>query len=118
MSLGSALLITGGVDEREVPFKLISTIGTGRFLDQIPYLVIIAWAVALVFGVALAVTRFGRYTYAVGSNEEGTRRAGVAVDRHLITRLRRSAGCSPGWPASSRSRASARRRSAATRPTT
>ena len=84
MSLGSALLITGGVDEREVPFKLISTIGTGRFLDQIPYLVMIAWAVALVFGVALAVTRFGRYTYAVGSNEEGTRRAGVAVDRHLI----------------------------------
>jgi ribose transport system permease protein len=85
MSLGSALLITGGVDEREVPFKLISTIGTGRFLDQIPYLVIIAWAVALVFGVALAVTRFGRYTYAIGSNAEGTRRAGVAVDRHLIT---------------------------------
>ena len=31
------------------------------------------------------MTRFGRYTYAVGSNEEGTRRAGVAVDRHLIT---------------------------------
>jgi ribose transport system permease protein len=84
MSLGSALLITGGVDEREVPFKLISTIGTGRFAEQVPYLVIIAVAVALVFGVLLAKTRFGRYTYAVGSNEEGTRRAGVAVDRHLI----------------------------------
>jgi ribose transport system permease protein len=84
MSLGAALLITGGVDEREVPFKLISTIGTGRFADQVPYLVIIAVAVALVFGVILAKTRFGRYTYAVGSNEEGTRRAGVAVDRHLI----------------------------------
>jgi ribose transport system permease protein len=84
MSLGSALLITGGVDEREVPFKLISTIGTGRFAEQVPYLVIIAVAVALVFGVLLAKTRFGRYTYAVGSNLEGTRRAGVAVDRHLI----------------------------------
>lgn len=84
MSLGSALLITGGVDEREVPFKLISTIGTGRLAEQVPYLVIIAVAVALVFGVMLAKTRFGRYTYAVGSNEEGTRRAGVAVDRHLI----------------------------------
>ena len=84
MSLGSALLITGGVDEREVPFKLISTIGTGRFAEQVPYLVIIAVAVALVFGILLAKTRFGRYTYAVGSNLEGTRRAGVAVDRHLI----------------------------------
>jgi ribose transport system permease protein len=84
MALGSALLITGGVDEREVPFKLIDTIGTGRLFDQIPYLVIIAFAVAAVFGVILAMTRFGRYTYAVGSNLEGTRRAGVAVDRHLI----------------------------------
>ncbi len=83
MSLGSALLITGGVDEREVPFKLISTIGTGRLADQVPWLVIIALAVAIVFGVILAATRFGRYTYAVGSNIEGTRRAGVAVDRHL-----------------------------------
>ena len=31
---------------------------------------IIAAAVALVFGVVLAATRFGRYTYAVGSNAE------------------------------------------------
>ena len=48
MALGSALLITGGVDEREVPFKLIDTIGSGRLFGQIPYLVLIAAAVALV----------------------------------------------------------------------
>jgi ribose transport system permease protein len=84
MSLGAALVITGGVDEREVPFKLISTIGIGRAFGQIPWLVIIAFAVAVVFGVILAATRFGRYTYAVGSNEEAARRAGIAVDRHLI----------------------------------
>ena len=84
MSLGAALVISGGVDEREVPFKLITTIGTGRAFGQVPYLVIIAFAVALVFGVILAATRFGRYTYAVGSNEEAARRAGIPVDRHLI----------------------------------
>jgi ribose transport system permease protein len=84
MALGAALLITGGVDERNVPFKLVETIGTGRLFDQIPYLVLIAAAVALVFGIILAQTRFGRYTYAIGSNEEGVRRAGVDVDRHLI----------------------------------
>jgi len=83
-SLGAALVITGGVDEREVPFKLITTIGTGRAFDQIPWLVLIAFAVAIVFGIILAATRFGRYTYAVGSNEEAARRAGVPVDRHLI----------------------------------
>ena len=45
---------------------------------------LIAFAVAIVFGIILAATRFGRYTYAVGSNEEAARRAGVTVDRHLI----------------------------------
>jgi ribose transport system permease protein len=84
MSLGAALVITGGVDEREVPFKLITTIGIGRAFGQIPWLVIIAFAVALVFGVILAGTRFGRYTYAVGSNQEAARRAGIPVDFHLI----------------------------------
>ncbi len=84
MSLGAALVITGGVDEREVPFKLITTIGIGRAFNQIPWLVIIAFAVALVFGVILAGTRFGRYTYAVGSNEEAARRAGIPVDFHLM----------------------------------
>jgi ribose transport system permease protein len=84
MSLGAAYVITGGVDEREVPFKLITTIGIGRAFNEIPWLVIIAFAVALVFGIVLAATRFGRYTYAVGSNEEAARRAGIAVDRHLM----------------------------------
>jgi ribose transport system permease protein len=84
MSLGAALLITGGVDEREVPFKLVDTIGSGRLFSQIPWLVIISFAVALVFGVLLAATRFGRHTYAVGSSEEAARRSGINVDLHLI----------------------------------
>ena len=84
MAQGAALLITGGTDERTVPTKLVDTIGTGRLFGQVPYLVIIAAAVALVFGAILRLTRFGRYTYAVGSNVEAPRRAGIAVDRHLI----------------------------------
>jgi ribose transport system permease protein len=82
MALGAAYLITGGVDEREVPFKLVNA-GIGRVIG-IPYLVLVSIAVAIVFGILLAQTRFGRYTYAVGSNEEAVRRAGVNVDRHLI----------------------------------
>jgi len=84
MALGAALLITGGVDERDVPFKLIETIGSGRLFDQVPWLVIIAAVVALIGAIVLAMTRFGRYTYAIGSNEEAVRRSGVNVDRHLI----------------------------------
>jgi ribose transport system permease protein len=84
MALGLAQIITGGVDVREVPSKLVTSIGVGRLFDQIPWLVVIAVAVAIVFGVVLAATRFGRHTYAIGSNEEAARRAGINVDRHLI----------------------------------
>lgn len=84
MALGASLLITDGVDQRDVPFKLVETVGSGRLFGEIPYLVLIAFAVALAGGVLLAATRFGRYTYAIGSNQEAARRAGVAVDRHLI----------------------------------
>jgi ribose transport system permease protein len=83
MSLGAALLITGGVDEREVPFNLVGKFGIGR-LAGIPWLVLVALLVAIVLGIVLAQTRFGRYTYAIGSNEEAVRRSGVNVDRHLI----------------------------------
>jgi ribose transport system permease protein len=84
IALGAALLITGGVDERQVPIKLIDGIGTGRLFGQIPWLVVIAAVVCLIFGVILAQTRFGRYTYATGANAEGVRRAGINVDAHLI----------------------------------
>ena len=84
MAQGSALLLTGGVNVRTVPTDLVTTIGIGRLFDTIPYLVLIAAGVTAVGVVTLAFTRFGRYTYAIGSNEEAARRAGIAVDRHLI----------------------------------
>jgi ribose transport system permease protein len=84
MALGISQVITDGVDLREVPFTLVDTIGTGKVFNQVPYLVLIAAVVAVVFGVVLAATRFGRYTYAIGSNVEAARRAGINVDRHLI----------------------------------
>jgi ribose transport system permease protein len=84
IALGAALLITHGVDEADVPTSLVNGVGTGQLLGQVPYLVLIAFVVTLAGGVALAATRFGRNTYAIGSNQEAARRAGVAVDRHLI----------------------------------
>jgi ribose transport system permease protein len=84
MALGLSQVITDGIDLREVPPKLVDTIGTGRLFGQLPYLVLIAAVVAVVLGITLAATRFGRYTYAIGSNVEAARRAGVDVDRHLI----------------------------------
>jgi ribose transport system permease protein len=72
------------VDLRDIPFKLVETVGTGKLFNQVPWLVVIAAVVAVVFGVVLAATRFGRHTYAIGSNVEAAQRAGINVDRHLI----------------------------------
>ena len=80
---GAAYLISGGADFRTVPSRLVNTIGLGSVIG-LPWLIVISFAVAIVFGLILAYTRFGRYTYAIGSNPEAARRAGIAVDRHLI----------------------------------
>jgi ribose transport system permease protein len=83
MALGLADVITGGVDIAGIPSKLGSTIGSGQ-VGPIPWLVLIAAVVTIVFGLILHLTRFGRYTYAVGSNPEATRRAGININLHLI----------------------------------
>jgi ribose transport system permease protein len=80
---GISYLITGGSDVRSVPNRLAQTIGLGS-VGGLPWLVIISFALTLVFGLILSYTSFGRYTYAIGSNAEAARRAGIKVDLHLI----------------------------------
>jgi ribose transport system permease protein len=83
MALGAAQLITGGVNLRTVPTELTLSFGIGQVFS-IPYIVLVAAAVSLIGAWLLFTTRFGRYTYAVGSNEDAARRAGINVDRHLV----------------------------------
>ena len=80
---GAAYLITGGADFRTVPGQLANTIGLGS-VGGLPWLIVISGATAIVFGLILAYTRFGRYTYAIGSSPEAARRAGIRVGAHLI----------------------------------
>jgi len=80
---GLSYLIAGGTDLRSVPNKLASGVGQGSFAG-VQWLIIISFLVTLLFGLILAFTRFGRYTYAIGSNAEAAERAGINVDRHLI----------------------------------
>ena len=81
-ALGVAYLITDGNDVRTVPNALMS-VGSGIVLG-VPWLVVITAIVAVVGGVVLHMTRFGRHTYLVGSNPEASRRAGINVARHLL----------------------------------
>ena len=80
---GLALVISGGVDVRSVPAPLVQ-FGNGRWLG-VPVLAVIAAVIATIAGLVLAITVFGRHTYAIGSNEESARRAGIRVERHLTS---------------------------------
>jgi ribose transport system permease protein len=85
MALGLAEVITGGVDLRNVPTVLVNSVGFGNLVWQIPDLAVIA-AVIVVLGIILLHrTRFGLHTFALGSNPEAGRRAGLKVNRHLIS---------------------------------
>jgi ribose transport system permease protein len=81
-ALGLTQLITSGTDVSEVPPQA-AVIGLGR-LFGLPYLVVFAFAVTAVFGLLLATTRFGRHTYAIGSNEQAARNAGINVATHYL----------------------------------
>jgi ribose transport system permease protein len=80
-ALGVCYLITGGTDLGAPPGPVL-TIGLGS-VGGVSWMIIISFVITLVFGLFLAYTRFGRYTYAIGSNPEAGRRAGIGVDRHL-----------------------------------
>jgi ribose transport system permease protein len=82
-AIGLSDVLTGGVDLSGAPNNLGNTIGAGS-IGPIPVLVFIAGLIAIVFGLILHTTKFGRYTYAIGSNAEAARRAGINVKAHLI----------------------------------
>jgi rhamnose transport system permease protein len=50
----------------------------------VPFSLLLFLSLALVFGLVLHKTTFGRYLYAIGNNEEACRYSGVAVDRIKI----------------------------------
>jgi len=80
-ALGLAQVATGGQDLSGMPATM-SQFGVGRVLG-VPWVVIIAAAVAIIAAIALHSTVFGRHTYAIGSNKEAAVRAGIPVRRHL-----------------------------------
>jgi ribose transport system permease protein len=83
MALGFAQILTNGTDIRAVPEILVDAIGSGA-IAGVPVLVVIAAAVALIGAVVLHLTRFGVHVFAVGSDKEAARRAGIQVGRKLV----------------------------------
>lgn len=84
MALGLAQVIGKGTDVVGLPPSPIQkALGIENLLG-IKLVVWIAVLIAVLAGLVLASTRFGRYTYAIGSNAEAARRSGIRVDGHVI----------------------------------
>ncbi|MFL6127262.1 ABC transporter permease [Actinophytocola sp.] len=94
-TLGIAQIITSGIDLRDAPDVLVDNVGFGNLVGQVPTLSVVALVVVVLGMVVLHRTRFGLYTYAIGSNPEAGRRVGLKVDRHL-TKVYALAGLTAG----------------------
>jgi ribose transport system permease protein len=84
MALGGANLLTGGVSVPNVPPELQTAVGAYNIDGWLPVPVLIAAVFVAICYRLLHKTRFGRYTYAIGSNLEASRRVGIKVNRHRI----------------------------------
>jgi ribose transport system permease protein len=79
--LGAALILQDGVNTATYA---LDPVGHGSLLGGVPNLVLIALLVVIGGFILLHMAVFGRHTYAIGSNPEAARRAGINVERHLL----------------------------------
>lgn len=84
MALGAANLLSGGVSIANVPPVLQTAVGMKNLFGFLPVPILITALIAAFAMFILNKTRFGRHTYAVGSNTEAARLSGINVNRHLI----------------------------------
>ena len=80
---GLTLVITGGQFIAGGPAEVIQ-VGNTVYLSLVTAPIVVVIAVVAVASVCLHKSRFGRWTYAIGSNEFAARAAGINVERHLV----------------------------------
>ena len=80
---GVTLVITNGMPVVNLPSSF-GRLGDGNIFRIVPVPLAILVALALLTGFILKYTRMGRYAYAIGSNVEAARYAGVPIRRYLV----------------------------------
>lgn len=81
--MGLTLVITGGVQIAGAPSQVVQ-IGSTKFLGVLTIPLVVVALATLVAWLMLRFNQFGRWTYAIGSNEFSARVAGINVRRHLM----------------------------------
>lgn len=82
--IGLSQVWTGGQNVANVPLPLQKFFGFGELAGIVPWPVVTAIVIVVPLWIVLARTRFGLRTYAIGSNPEAARRAGINVNRHYL----------------------------------
>jgi rhamnose transport system permease protein len=81
---GLAYVILGGNARSGFPTSF-TNIGGGYISNEVPVALLVMVGFAIVLGVLLHATRFGRYVFTLGSNKEAARFSGVPVTRIRVT---------------------------------
>ena len=80
---GITLVITDGLPVVRLP-STFGFLGDGNLLQIIPVPLMILLLLALLTAYILKFTRLGRYAFAIGSNREAARYAGIPITRYLV----------------------------------
>ncbi|MDX6580240.1 MAG: rhamnose transport system permease protein [Gaiellales bacterium] len=81
---GLAYVILGGQARSGFPTSF-TEIGGGYVRTELPVALLVLLGAAILLGILLHATRFGRYLYTLGSNREATRFSGVPDTRVRVT---------------------------------
>lgn len=81
---GLAFVILGGEGVADFP-PHFTEIGSGYIRNELPISLLVLLGFAVVLGLLLHATRFGRYLYTIGSNRQAARFSGVPVVRVRVT---------------------------------
>jgi ribose transport system permease protein len=81
---GLSLVVSGGSNVEGIPFSIQNDFGI-KELGGVPLPTLVAAAVVLVLWLLLAFTRFGLHIVAIGSSRAAATRAGIDIDRHVLT---------------------------------
>lgn len=80
---GMSLVLTGGTQIAGAP-KDVILLGNTTYFGALTVPVIAVFVIIVISWAFMSRARFGRWTYAIGSNPFAARGAGINVERHLI----------------------------------
>jgi len=85
IGLGAALVISGGSNVPYIPRVVQTGFSNYRVGGVVPLPVLITIIVATILWFILRRTRYGTWTLAIGSSREASARAGIDVNRHILS---------------------------------